>query len=364
MIIKYQIKRTLKTFFIIKENLKIRIKIFFFKFREKHNTPKLYYGGSIEGDRGGPLVKTKKLKKFFPEYSLRFNIVYLQSNSIYLNNSTIKSLKNNNYPIILNQNGVFYPAWFEGNCEKENLKIAKAYHCADFVFWQSKFSKKASEKFLGKRKGMGTILYNAIDTKIFIPYKKKFKKEFTFLITCNINKKSIYRISSVINAFNELLNENKNIFLKIAGNIENVSNVLNEIKILKLENNISFIQSYNQTDAPQIYGEADAYITMSYQDNCPSAVIEAMSCGLPILYSNSGGTPELVGKDSGIGLKVKESWQTIQVPSKSEIKDGMIKIIDQHKEMSEAGRARAVEYFDIKHWIKKHKEVFQKFLKT
>ena len=42
----------------------------------------------------------------------------------------------------------------------------------------------------------------------------------------------------------------------------------------------------------------------------------------------------------------------------------MIKIIDQHKDMSEAGRARAVEYFDIKHWVKKHNEIFQKFVKT
>ena len=74
--------------------------------------------------------------------------------------------------------------------------------------------------------------------------------------------------------------------------------------------------------------------------------------------------PELVGKDSGIGLKVKENWKNIQVPLKSEIKDGMRKIIDHNKEMSEAGRERAIKYFDIKNWIKKHDEIFQTFIKT
>ena len=58
---------------------------------------------------------------------------------------------------------------------------------------------------------------------------------------------------------------------------------------------------------------ADAYVTMSFQDNCPTAVIEA-SCGLPILYSSSGGIPELVGKNSGIGLEVTEDWEKINVP--------------------------------------------------
>ena len=61
-----------------------------------------------------------------------------------------------------------------------------------------------------------------------------------------------------------------------------------EIEILKIENFITFLGPYSQIEAPLIYQKVDAYITMSYQDNCPTAVIEAMSCGLPILYSSSG----------------------------------------------------------------------------
>ena len=358
---KYRLKKLLKDIFIIKENIYIKMKIIF-TFRRKANLPKIYYGGSRQGDNGGPLVKIKKLNKYYPENKLNFNIIYLQSNSIYLNNSTIKFLKKNNYPIFLNQNGVFYEAWFEGNWQKENSKISKAYHLADYVFWQSKFSKKASEKFLGEREGLGCILYNAVNTKIFIPSKKSFKKKFIFLITCNIRTKSFYRISTVIEAFNELLKDNKKIHLKIAGNIEDDKDLLKKIKLLKLDENITFIKSYSQRDAPHIYADADAYITMAFQDNCPSAVIEAMSCGLPILYSNSGGIPELVGSNSGIGLNVKENWKKIEVPSKSDIKNGMRKIIEYKNEMSENARARAIKYFDIKDWINKHNQLFEEYL--
>lgn len=39
----------------------------------------------------------------------------------------------------------------------------------------------------------------------------------------------------------------------------------------------------------------DIYITASRNDPCSNAVIEALACGLPVLYLNDGGHPELVG---------------------------------------------------------------------
>jgi glycosyltransferase involved in cell wall biosynthesis len=40
----------------------------------------------------------------------------------------------------------------------------------------------------------------------------------------------------------------------------------------------------------------DIYITASQNDPCSNALIEAMACGLPALYLNDGGHPELVGQ--------------------------------------------------------------------
>jgi len=38
----------------------------------------------------------------------------------------------------------------------------------------------------------------------------------------------------------------------------------------------------------------DIYITASRNDPCSNALIEALACGLPALYLNDGGHPELV----------------------------------------------------------------------
>ena len=45
----------------------------------------------------------------------------------------------------------------------------------------------------------------------------------------------------------------------------------------------------------EILREHDVYITASQNDPCSNAVVEALACGLPVLYLNDGGHPELVG---------------------------------------------------------------------
>lgn len=47
------------------------------------------------------------------------------------------------------------------------------------------------------------------------------------------------------------------------------------------------------------------YISFSFRDNCPNAVIEAMSYGLPVIATNSGGIPEII-KDAGEIVSLKK----------------------------------------------------------
>jgi glycosyltransferase involved in cell wall biosynthesis len=47
----------------------------------------------------------------------------------------------------------------------------------------------------------------------------------------------------------------------------------------------------------------DIFVAGSLDDPCSNAVLEALACGLPVAYRNSGGHPELVG---GGGLQFTE----------------------------------------------------------
>ncbi len=49
----------------------------------------------------------------------------------------------------------------------------------------------------------------------------------------------------------------------------------------------------------------DVYVAPSYDDPCSNALLEALACGLPAVYRDSGGHPELVG-DGGLPFRADE----------------------------------------------------------
>lgn len=55
------------------------------------------------------------------------------------------------------------------------------------------------------------------------------------------------------------------------------------------------VGSVGSTDLADLLREHDVYITASQADPCSNALIEALACGLPALYLDDGGHPELVG---------------------------------------------------------------------
>ena len=332
-----------------------------FKKRYK-NKLKIYFGGARSGDSGGPLVKVTRLKKAFGEHRFNYNVLYVLSNAPYLPEYGYRCIKRNKIPIVLNQNGVFYQAWYEGDWKKQNKKMAIPYHIADYVFYQSKFCKYAAEIFLGKRNGESEILYNAVDTDFFKPNKKSLLKEaepFTFLITGQIGKHLFYRIESTLRGMAIAIKEGLNAKIIIAGGLDDftMSASIALVEELNISNDVTFFGPYSQNEAPSIYNRANAYVMTKHNDPCPNAVIEALSCGLPILYSNSGGVPELVGKNAGIALKCEESWQYTHTPSSKDISSGMLEIAEKYEKMSIYSRKRAVEKFGIKDWIKRHKKI-------
>ena len=91
-------------------------------------------------------------------------------------------------------------------------------------------------------------------------------------------------------------------------------------------------------------------------------MIEAMACGLPVVYVRSGGVPELVGEAAGIGVETGDAWDGPRSPNPSELGAAMIEVAGRRAAFAEAARSRAVERFDIGAWYERHRQVFQSLL--
>lgn len=55
----------------------------------------------------------------------------------------------------------------------------------------------------------------------------------------------------------------------------------------------------------ELLRQQDIYLTASRNDPCSNSLVEAMACGLPVLYLNSGGHPELAGA-AGLSFETPE----------------------------------------------------------
>lgn len=88
----------------------------------------------------------------------------------------------------------------------------------------------------------------------------------------------------------------------------------------------------------------DIYVAASEEDPCSNAVLEALACGLPVLYRMSGGHPELVG-DAGLGFtddaqipellerlveEYEERRAAIAVPSLTEVARAYLDVLEIH----------------------------------
>ncbi len=334
--------------------------------RSRSPNPRIFYGGARTGHAGGARVKVSRLNEFFPEHRWSYNLIYCLSNTPYIPGYALRLQKHRGIPIVLNQSGAFYAGWFNGDCQGHNAEMAHAYHLADHIFWQSEFSRVSTRKFLGEREGPGEVLYNAIDTEHFRPLKKAEESrnnQFRFLVSGKTDLHLIYRIESAVNGLAHVRKQGLEASMTIAGVMSSetktrIQHLVSDLGLLKY---ISFHGPYTQEQAPTLYNSCDAYILLTHNDVCPNSALEAMSCGLPVIHASTGGTPELVGQ-TGFRIETAESWDQPSVPVASDVAQAMMTVANSRKALSALARQRAVDKFDVKHWIQRHAEVFEKLL--
>ena len=328
--------------------------------------PRVFYGGAPAGSVEGPRLKIQKLRQSFPEHRWDFNVVYMISAGTHLSDDVLRRLKARRIPIVMNQNGVFYPGWYAGDWEAENRRMAVPYCAADHVFYQSEFCKRSAEHFLGSRENPSEILYNAVDTAHFKPAARAgtANEPFVLMVAGKIPPHQSYRLESAIDGFAAAHKKGLDVRLVVAGAIapQVQSKAMSMCESHGITDRVAFQGIYRQEDAPDLLNGADAFVLTTHNDACPSGVIEAMACGLPVVYVKSGGVPELVGDDAGVGIETGESWEESLVPDKEALGDAMIRVAEDRAAFAVAARARAVERFDIKPWYERHRAVFETLL--
>ncbi len=339
-----------------------------------YDFPRLSYGFStipknIETVSGG-LVKTQLLHERYPNNPASANILYLISSALPFHATILaKEATRAGIKIVLNQNGVGYPAWLPNGWQKHNDRLSEVLSLADYVFYQSRFAKISADRFLIARDKNYEILYNAVDTRRYKPANQKRNDSLPVLLLAGYHSE-YYRVETALKILSLVKRRWDNARLVLAGVLrwgresnQMLKDIHEECQALNLDEKALEIKGpYSQEDAVGLYHQADILIHTQSNDVCPSVVIEAMACGLPVVYSDSGGTKELVGEDGGIGIPNASDWDKIFPPDPEAMANAVGTVLQRKEFFIEAARKRAVRFFGVDKWLIRHKDVFNKLL--
>lgn len=340
--------------------------------RQEINCPKesivLSYG-PVAGDqlRGGRTVTGGKVKltylhQRYPHAEQHFNILYLVSSALPRHAVTlVQWAKAQGVKVVLNQDGVAYPAW-TSHYQHINNELRNVISCADLVIYQSYFCKEAADQFVGRAPAMHTVINNCVDIEKFRQVHRSAADQITLLVAGSHYQRE--RVIIPLYAQKMLRDRGYSVRLIVAGPLQ-WSDADDEIalllKRLQLTEFVEIVGTYSHHDAPTLYARGDILLHLKYKDPCPNVVIEAMACGLFAIGSRSGGLPELLG-NCGALLPVAESWDEMVYPTAVEVCDAIIEAADNLTARKNAARQRAVREFSSDSWIETHDHLFRRLL--
>jgi glycosyltransferase involved in cell wall biosynthesis len=298
----------------------------------------------------GGMVKFQRLQEAFPHRPRDFNLLYLGSSSLPTDEGVLLRLaRRRRAPVVLNQDGVAYPGWAGQRTERLNARLRRVLLAARHVVYQSEFCKEAADRFLGPPPGSWEILYNAVDTVAFVPAERPLDDLPVLLL--GGDQTQVYRLRAGLQTL-ALLPDTR---LLVTGSV--VTDAGAAARELGVADRVELVGRYTQRDAPAIYRRAHLLLHTKVMDPCPNVVLEALACGLPVVHSASGGTPELVG-EAGIGVPSPTTWERDVPPAPDELAAAVRAVLASLDRYRAAARARAVARFDLGPWIERHRLLF------
>lgn len=169
------------------------------------------------------------------------------------------------------------------------------------------------------------------------------------------NFRKVKRVVELVEIMRIVVDHFPSARLIIAGDGPTRIEVERKIEALDLCNNIHLLGV--KSNMQEIMCSADLFLLNSTLEGMPLVLLEAMSCGLPVITTPAGGIPELVrpGTDGMVtkGFDQEEYAQAIIE---------MLENDEKRKKFGEAGRKRVEESFSAERVVNMYEKVFESVL--
>ena len=157
----------------------------------------------------------------------------------------------------------------------------------------------------------------------------------------------------LVSALPNIISKQPDAHIVVIGKSPSESSIRNLIANLGLDSKISFHSNLSENEVVEIYSSAEIAVIPSLYEGFGFGAGEAMSCGVPLISTTSGGLKEVIG-DAAIKIKAGSS---------EDIEVSVLDLFSDTKKQlyyAELGRERIEKEFEWDMAAKKYIDVFQK----
>jgi glycosyltransferase involved in cell wall biosynthesis len=179
-------------------------------------------------------------------------------------------------------------------------------------------------------------IHHGIDHELFTPQPHITRKTNRLMVTASADvplKGLIY----LIRAYHHLLQTHKDLELLVVGRLRE-GQTMDELNRLGIRDRVQFISGLSGEEIRDLYAEATIAISPSVYEGFGFPAGEALSCGVPLIATDGGSLPEVVG-DAGIIVPHSNP------AALAEAIDSLLNDPDKRAAMSQKGRQHILDSF-------------------
>ena len=182
-----------------------------------------------------------------------------------------------------------------------------------------------------------TVVYNGIDTDEFRPIPEITRKPFRIMATASADT-PLKGLDYLLQAMPKLTDLYPDLDLLIVGKLKEDGETKRLIERIGIGSRLTFVSDIDTEQLVRYYAEATMVVVPSIYEGFGLPAGEAMACGVPVIATQGGALPEVVG-EAGVQVPVKDS-SAIAAAIQALLEDGARRAL-----LGPAGRQRITQLF-------------------
>ena len=283
----------------------------------------------------------------------KYDVVHAHSHLFFSTNLSAVARQLGSTPLVITNHGLnsqTAPKWFQDIYTVSGTRLTFA--AADKIICYTETEKKELID-IGIKSRKIKVIHNGVDTDLFVPAKETSfdKKNLLWVGRYAKGKGPDY----LIDAFNKVKFRHPDATLTMVGKGPYKDQIVQKIHNLKLDNSIIMKDFVANSELVNLYQNSSVFVLPSLEEGVPRTILEAMSCGIPVVCSR---LPQLVNIVNGGGILVPvKDPQTLADSISEVLSDSSLAA-----KFRENGRGNVVENYSWKDTVNKTVQLYEELI--